>query len=60
MNDITEGIRRSMVEVINTDDPSDFCKMPVELKTPRARGAFYSFLEQLANRFPLLQYLFGF
>lgn len=48
------------VEVINTDDPSDFCKMPVELETPRARGVFYNFLEQLANRFPILQYLFGF
>jgi hypothetical protein len=48
------------VKVINTDDPSDYCDMPVELKTPRTRGIFFNFLEYIVNQFPMLKALFGF
>ena len=57
---VQNQIYSGRVKVINLDDPTDYCDMPVELETPRYKGVFYNFLEQLANRFPILQYLFGF
>jgi len=49
------------VKVINTNNPSEFCEMPVYLKTPRSKhiinNPFFNFLQCHPNLFPLLQKL---
>jgi hypothetical protein len=45
------------VTIINVENPSDYCEMDTTLVTPRAKGIFFNILEQLANRFPILQML---
>jgi hypothetical protein len=51
------------VKVINSDDPSDFCKIDVFLSTPRSRAVNYPLLfrifEQFPNAFPILRHLLG-
>ena len=58
-SDINSNFAGTVI-VINTDDPNDYCEMDTTLVTPRAKGIFLNILEQLANRFPILQNLFGF
>ena len=51
------------VKVINSDDPSDFCKIDVFLSTPRSRAVNYPLLfrifERFPNAFPILRHLLG-
>jgi hypothetical protein len=41
-----------VIKVINVDDPTDFCEMPVECIVPRAKGVFFNIFEYLVNQFP--------
>jgi len=51
------------VKVINSDDPSDFCKIDVFLSTPRSRAVNYPLLfrifEQFPNAFPIIRQILG-
>jgi hypothetical protein len=47
------------VKIINSDDPTDFCEIPVTLHTPRNRGIFFNIFEQIINQFPQLKTIFG-
>jgi hypothetical protein len=51
------------IEVCNTDDPTDCCKIPVTLKTPRARQVnplFVILLEIFIEQFPMLNWILNF
>jgi len=48
------------IKVVNTDNVSDYDIVEVWLKTPRTKGVIVHFLEQLLERFPMLQRLFSF
>ena len=48
-----------VIKVINVDDPTDFCEMPVECIVPRTKGVFFNIFEYLVNQFPMLKALFG-
>jgi hypothetical protein len=45
------------IKVINSDDPTDFCEMDIQVKTPRNRGEFFNFFENLINHFPMLRFV---
>jgi predicted GNAT superfamily acetyltransferase len=52
------------IEICNTDDPSDCCKIPVLLKTSRNKAVynyplFQWFLEKYPNIFPILRAFLG-
>lgn len=49
------------IEVVNTDDISEFCEIDVNLVTPKSKSykntLFYRILEHFSNTFPILKYL---
>lgn len=51
------------VKVENSDDPSDFCEIDVDLTTPRGKISmnvlFMRLLEQYPYAFPMLRYILG-
>jgi len=60
----TAGTFTGDVVVCNKDDPTDCCKIPVTLQTPRGRTInfyplFLQFLEQHPNMFPMLRIFLG-
>jgi len=48
------------LSIINTENPSDSCKIAISLATPRPWNdhPLYDFIEQLLERLPVLQWLF--
>jgi hypothetical protein len=50
------------ITVVNADDPTDFCEIPVFLQTPRNRFSLnhilLEFLERIFERFRILQWLY--
>lgn len=52
------------ITIINTDDPSDYCEIPVTLKTPKNKALSFNLLEWLferfPNAFPILRNLLGY
>jgi hypothetical protein len=51
------------ITVINSNDPSDFCKIPIFLQTPRnkqnIKNPLLNFLENHPNMFPIIRQLLG-
>lgn len=50
------------IKVINSNNPADYCEIPIYLKTPRGRAInnpFINFLENHPNLFPILRQLLG-
>jgi len=49
--------------VINSGDPSDFCKIDVYIKTPRNRAVnyplIYRIFERFPNAFPIIRQMLG-
>ena len=49
------------IKVVNSNDPSDYCEVPVYLKTPRTKSVvnqfFLRFLEKLFDQFPIFEWL---
>ena len=48
-----------VIKVINEDDPTDFCEIPVECVVPRTKGIYFNIFERIINQFPILKALFG-
>jgi hypothetical protein len=48
------------LKIINYDDTTNFCDLPLKLETPRERGLFLNIFEHIMNQFPLLKTIFGF
>ena len=53
------GEYNGTIKMINSDDPTNFCEIPVSLTTPRTRASSYHWYEWLFERFPLLERLLG-
>lgn len=51
------------VTVINSNNPSEYCRIPVYLKTPKSKNLHTTFfprlLERYPNGFPILRYILG-
>jgi len=52
------------IKILNSDNQSDYCIIPVYLKTPKSKCLFISFfivlLERFPNAFPILRQLLGY
>ena len=48
------------LKIVNIENPDDYEIIAVTLSTPRNRGIFLNFFEQILNQFPMLKILFGF
>ncbi|KYK21128.1 hypothetical protein AYK21_05195 [Thermoplasmatales archaeon SG8-52-2] len=59
----SESSFNGTIKVVNSNDPYDFCEIPVSVTTPRARTLknkiLFQFSERFPNAFPIMRKLLG-